>query len=140
MSMTAQAHVEQPPVVFSAEDHDRLLHLAKAALAHYPSNDARFLLDELSRGDILPTEWLPSEVIAMNSFVEFQDHRSEKRRRVQLVYPYQANLSRGRVSVLSPIGAALIGLTEGQSISWLTPGGRHGRITVLRVSRMPFAD
>lgn len=140
MSMTTHAHGEQPTIVFSAEDHDRLLHLAKAALAHYPSNDARFLLDELCRGDILPSEWLPAEAIAMNSFVEFHDHRSDKRRRVQLVYPYQANLSRGRVSVLSPVGAALIGLTEGQSIAWLTPSGRHGRLTVLRVSRVPLGN
>lgn len=132
------ARVTQPALLLSAEDHDRLIGIAHAILVRYPAEDARFLLDELNRADIVAPEWIPDNVVTMNSFVEFVDRHTGATRRVQLVFPYQADISRGRISVLSPVGAALIGLAEGQSITWRTSGRRDRGLTVLRVSRMPF--
>lgn len=132
------AHVPQPALLLSAEDHDRLIGIAHAVLVRYPAEDARFLLDELNRADIVPPEWIPDNVVMMNSHVEFVDSHTGATRRVQVVFPYQADISRGRISVLSPVGAALIGLAEGQSITWRTSGRRDRGLTVLRVSRLPF--
>ena len=132
------ARVPQPVLLLSAEDHDRLIGIAHAVLVRYPAEDARFLLDELNRADVVPVEWVPDNVVAMNSYVEFVDSHTGATRRVQLVFPYQADISRGRISVLSPVGAALIGLAEGQSITWRTSGRRDRGLTVLRVSRVPF--
>lgn len=135
---TRNTSVTQPPLLLSAEDHDRLIGIAHAVLVRYPAEDARFLLDELDRADVVPPEWVPDNVVTMNSYVEFVDSHTGATRRVQVVFPYQADISRGRISVLSPVGAALIGLAEGQSISWRTSGRRDRGLTVLRVSRMPL--
>jgi regulator of nucleoside diphosphate kinase len=129
-----------PAVVISADDYSRLASLAKATLARYPADDAQLLLDELHRADILPPHSIPERVIAMNSFVEFRDETTGNTRVLQLVFPHQADIRSGRLSVLSQIGAALIGLAEGQSINWETRDGREREVTVLRVSRKPFDE
>lgn len=130
----------EPAIVISTNDHDRLLRLARAAVGRYPADDAQLLLAELRRADVVPPAVLPAKVIAMNSHVEFRDDRTGKTRRVQLVYPFQADSNERRISVLSLIGAALIGLKEGQSITWQTRDKGQRGLTALRVSREPFAD
>jgi regulator of nucleoside diphosphate kinase len=128
----------QPTLLLSADDYDGLIQLARAAAARYPAKDAERLLDELYRADIVPADWVPPGTVMMNAHVEFRDDLTGRVWRLQLVYPQHANMSRGRISVLSPVGTALIGLTEGQSISWSTARGRRGRLTVLRVRDQPF--
>lgn len=134
------AVAQPPPIILSAAEHDRLVSLAQATLARFPASDARWLMEELHRANTVPVEWMPEGVVGMNSHVEFSDDRTGKTRRVQLVYPYHANISSGRISVLSRVGAALIGLAEGQSIGWPTREGRMRRLTVLRVGKEPFAE
>jgi regulator of nucleoside diphosphate kinase len=95
----------------------RLVDLASTAVARYPADDAPLLLEALCRAEIVPTVRMPTEVVAMNSYVEFCDERIGAVRHVRLVYPYQANISQGQLSVLSLIGTALIGLTGGESIA-----------------------
>lgn len=141
--MTGHTYIEMrrnPPVVISADDYSRLASLAKATLARYPADDAQLLLDELHRADVLPPHSISERVVGMNSFVEFRDETTGNTRVLQLVFPYQADIRGGRLSVLSQIGAALIGLAEGQSITWETRDGRERRITVLRVSKKPFDE
>lgn len=133
-----EAGADQPPLLVSADDHHRLITLAQATVERYPADDVLMLLDELQRADIVPPDWMPEEVVAMNSYVEFTDDRTGATRRVQLVFPYQADISKGRISVLSLVGAALIGLAEGQSIVWRTRDKRPRRLSVRRVSREPF--
>lgn len=141
--MTDHIYMEtraNPPIVISADDYSRLASLAKATLARYPADDAQLLLDELHRADVVPPHSIPERVVCMNSFVEFRDETMGNTRVLQLVFPYQADIVHGRLSVLSQIGAALIGLAEGQSISWSTRDGRERRITILRVSRKPLPE
>jgi regulator of nucleoside diphosphate kinase len=137
-----QASAVQPRVLLSGSDFTRLRDLARATLARHPiadaAKDAQFLLEELDRADIVPPDWIPAGVVGMNSYVEFRDDPAGTVRRLQLVYPYQANLEAGRLSVLSLVGAALIGLTEGKSITWEGRDGRERRLTVLRTSGEPF--
>lgn len=132
--------IEPPPIILSSDEHDRLVSLAQATLARYPASDAQWLMGELYRANTVPAAWMPDGVIGMSSHVEFSDERTGRTRRVQLVYPYQANIGSGRISVLSRVGAALIGLAEGQSISWPARDGEMRRLTVLRVGREPFAE
>jgi regulator of nucleoside diphosphate kinase len=69
----------------------------------------------------------------MNSEVEFRDDTTGKIQRVTLVYPEEADISQRKVSVLTPVGTALIGLRNGNSITWETPNGEVRQLTVLSV-------
>jgi regulator of nucleoside diphosphate kinase len=73
----------------------------------------------------------------MNSEVEFRDDTTGKVQRVTLVYPEEADISQRKISVLTPIGTALIGLPSGGSITWETPSGEVRQMTVLSV-RQPL--
>lgn len=128
---------ERPPLMLTEADRDRLLDLAEAALERVP-DVAQRLLDEADRAVVTPADKLPPKVVAMNSYVEFRDEASGELRQVQLVYPNEADIDAGRISILTLIGAALIGLSEGQSIAWPTRQGQDRLITVTKVSRKPF--
>jgi regulator of nucleoside diphosphate kinase len=127
-----------PAIILSQGDHDRLVDLATAAMDRTP-DVAAALLDEADRAEVVPTDALPPDVVAMYSFVAFRDDASGLTRRVQLVYPHEADIGAGRVSVLTQIGAALIGLREGQSIDCPTRDHPDRTITVLQVSRERLA-
>ena len=139
-AMVHETNTPSPPILLSTRDYNRLADLARATLARFPADDAQLLLEELHRADIVPTDEIPSGVVKMNSHVEFRDDRTGTVRRVQLVYPYQANIKEGRISVLSLVGAALIGLAEHQPITWRARNGGERRLTVLRASAEPFSD
>ena len=69
----------------------------------------------------------------MNSWVEFYYGLDDQIRKVQLVYPAEADFTKGKISVMTPIGVALIGLSEGQSIEWHTLGDSKQNLMVLKV-------
>jgi regulator of nucleoside diphosphate kinase len=83
------------------------------------------LSDQLDRASIVPSEHVPVDVVTMNSRVVFEDHTGA-RREVLLVYPPAADESRDRVSVLSPVGTALLGLVVGESIDWPVGAASRG--------------
>jgi len=76
---------------------------------------------------------MPRDVVTMGAEVEFLGRRSGEQRAVRLVWPTEADIDAGRVSVLTPVGAGLIGLSEGQSIDWPDREGRPRTLSVLRV-------
>jgi len=121
----------KPDIIITEADHARLSQLAEGLLARLPEV-ADELLAEVERATIVAPDALPRNVIAMGSTVEYADDEGQTRR-VTLVYPDQADIARERISVLTPIGAALIGLGEGQSITWKTRDGRTRELRVLRV-------
>jgi regulator of nucleoside diphosphate kinase len=94
-----------------------------------------FLLDELARARVVDESEVPASVVAMHSTVEFRDEGTGRRMIAKLVYPHETDAGRQAVSVLTPVGAALIGLSEGQSIAYETPDQRLKTLTVLRVVR-----
>jgi transcription elongation GreA/GreB family factor len=75
--------------------------------------------------------------VRMQSHVRFRDESTGQVRDVQLVYPGEADPAHGRISILTPVGTALIGLTEGQSIRWKDRGGKNKCLTVLNVRDLP---
>ena len=120
-----------PDIVLSTEDHRRLSQLAHAGIG-VASTVADDLLYELDRASVVPPEQLPSDVVRMGSRVRYRTDDGDQRE-VTLVFPSEADIDRNRVSVMTPIGAALIGLRKGQSITWLARDGRKHMLTALRV-------
>jgi regulator of nucleoside diphosphate kinase len=120
-----------PDIVLSHVDHDRLAALADAALDRLPEL-AETLLTELDRASVVADDRVPDGVVRMGSMVEYEAR--DGRLRVQLVYPELADISAGRISVLTPIGTALLGLSAGQSIEWQTRDGRRQELKVLAVA------
>jgi len=133
VTSTARAHA-RPPIIVSETDAQRLTALAIQKEATVPEV-AGLLLDELERAQVRPDERVPPDVVGMNSTVEFIDEAHGQSRTVQLVYPAEADISAGRISVLTPIGAGLIGLAAGQSILWPDRDGNKRTLKVLRVQR-----
>jgi len=125
-------HPRKPPIVLSAEDYERLSVLAHATMNRMPSLAAA-LAEELDRARVLAKGRQPQHVVCMNCEVDFRDETTGKIQKVTLVYPEDADISEGKVSVLTPVGTALIGLRAGQSITWETPAGGIRQLTVLEV-------
>jgi len=131
MIMLDTLAINKPDIVISEADHARLSRLAEGLLERLPEV-AGELLTEVERAKIVAAEALPRNVVAMGSSVEYATEEGQTRR-VTLVYPDEADIAKDRISVLTPIGAALIGLGEGQSITWTTRDGRTRELRVLRV-------
>lgn len=121
-----------PRIVVAAREHERLMQMAELALEG-GSPIGEYLVQELSRAFLVRDEDLSPYVVRMGSRVTFVDDVSGRRHDVVLVYPESADVDEGRVSILSPIGAALIGLSPAQSIRWQDAHGRAGALTVLDV-------
>lgn len=127
-----------PSLILSARDYRRL-----EALLASPQGEASpvaaALEAELLRGDVREPADLPADLVTMNSEVVCVDGESGAERRLRLVYPDQADVAAGKVSILAPVGAALLGLRVGQSVDWPLPGGRSARLTVTAVPYQPEA-
>ena len=121
-----------PPVVLDATFVGSLHSLALAAMARSPDVADR-LLTELERATVLPSSDVPPTVVNIGSEVTFRDEATGREQTVILVLPTEADISERRVSVVTPIGAALIGLAEGASIGWETRDGESRRLTIVRV-------
>jgi regulator of nucleoside diphosphate kinase len=125
-------HAELPPVALSLSDTARLSKLADAAANTFPAT-ADFLAREIERAEIFADDQLSRHVVRMGSQVRFRDDVTLQEREVTLVYPELADVAAGKISVLTPIGAALIGLSVSQTIEFRTPAGGRRSLTVLQV-------
>jgi regulator of nucleoside diphosphate kinase len=92
-----------------------------------------FLLEEITRARIVRDHEVPSTLVTMGATVLFRDEDTGRECVVRLVCPHETTSCGRSVSVLTPIGAALLGLSEGQSIDYETLGGRVKTLTVLKV-------
>jgi len=137
MTQLNQKTHRKPKIIVGEIDHERLTGLATTALERIPEV-AEELLAEMDRAKVVAPAKLPADVVRMGSFVTF-DSDSAQHRRVQLVYPGEADIEQGRISVLTPIGAALIGLAAGQSIAWTARDGKKHVLTVTAVEQPAMA-
>jgi regulator of nucleoside diphosphate kinase len=122
-----------PRIVISKAEEKRLTSIATAASQRAPEASAA-LLGELERADVLPETAMPADVVRIGSIIEFEVDDG-RRMKVQLVLPENADINAGRISVLTPVGAALIGLSPSQSMEWSGNDGKERLLTVLAVSR-----
>lgn len=115
--------MELGDLIISDQDYARLSRLANNEL----------LEDELSRAVVVPADQVPINVVRMNSRVTYLDESNGLSREVELVFPENVDLKYGKISVLSPVGSALLGLEVGQSIEWSFPNDPSRRLKVVSV-------
>jgi regulator of nucleoside diphosphate kinase len=125
-------HPSVPQIVVSTADYERLTDLANASMERLP-DVAQELLDEMDARQGRRDGKVPADVVRMGSTVTFKSDDGHTRT-LKLVYPADESLDEHRISVMTPIGAALIGLAEGQSISWTARDGRRHELTVTKVT------
>ena len=114
-------------MIVSVDDYVRLRELvADHALA-----------EELELAIVVPSDRIPKNVVTMNSRLIYSDESTGQTREVELVYPSEADPVAGRISVLAPVGCALLGLSAGQSIDWNLPSGQVHRLRVERILSQP---
>nr|WP_278116164.1 nucleoside diphosphate kinase regulator [Mesorhizobium sp. WSM4875]WIE94664.1 nucleoside diphosphate kinase regulator [Mesorhizobium sp. WSM4875] len=118
----------KPTIAVTRTDSERLWRLAES-FADRNSAVAEELLAELDRAKVVDDGRLSSNVVRMGSSMRFTSDLGEDRN-VTLVFPGEADIAEGKVSVLTPIGVALIGLSAGQSIDWTARDGRVHRLMV----------
>ncbi|MFP7674501.1 nucleoside diphosphate kinase regulator [Marivita sp. S0852] len=129
----------RPRIVISAEDLAHIEGLADGALERNPTLADR-LLDELGRARIVAADRIPETVVQIGSAVTYRDEATGQERTVELVYPEDADIARQRVSVMTPIGVALIGLSEGAVFHWDTRGNQRRMLTVIKVEAKSDTD
>ena len=120
-----------PPLVLGTADHAKLYALGEAGLDRNPDL-AEVLLTELDRAKVVNDTKVPEGVVRMGSRVRYQTEAGADQT-VTLVYPVDADIEQGRISVMTPIGVALIGLKAGQSITWRDRADKRHKLTIVSV-------
>lgn len=133
MNSTTQA------IVISSLDLQRIEELLELP-AHRGSAGTDLLRAELSRANVLEPDEMPGDVVTMNSTATVADETSGETRELSLVYPRDADGSANRISILAPVGSAMLGLRVGQSIDWKVPGGRALHLHITGISYQPEAN
>ena len=116
-------------IILTEADFQKL----SALVATANRDGAELLEEELGRAVVVDEKKLPKDVVSMNSKIIFQDLENGKERSITLVYPHEANIQENKISVLAPVGVALIGLRVGQIIQWPVPNGKEKRFKVISV-------
>lgn len=116
-------------IIVTKTDFQKLTSLIQDA----DSEAADLLDEELGRAAVVSDDEIPGDVVSMNSKVRFQDLDTGAESVVILVYPNEANIEENKVSILAPVGSALIGLRVGQTIHWPVPNGKEKRLKVIAV-------
>jgi regulator of nucleoside diphosphate kinase len=138
--MNANAAAERPSLLLSRLDVERIEALIEQP--QFRGIDTRALRGELERADIAEPADMPADVITMNSVARVRvddGERGSHEHELALVYPRDADGSAHKVSILAPVGSALLGLRAGESIDWPLPGGRNARLHVLAIRFQPEA-
>ena len=125
-----------PSITITRLDLQRLERVLASLQDVTPGVEA--LEQELARANVVGHDEVPAGVVTMNSRVFCRDEGSGKEYHLTLVYPQDAGPA-GTVSILAPVGSALLGLTVGQHIDWPTPAGKLIQLTLLEVEYQPEA-
>ena len=138
--MTLQsAGRERPPIHVLAEESDLVANLA-LRVEHRQPVVAAMLLEEIERAELHEPGTMPADAVRLGSGISFLDERAGQVRSVHLVLPADANIAEGRISILTPVGAALYGLRAGDAIDWPDIDGNERRITIVRVTQPSPAE
>lgn len=127
-----------PPIVISSLDCERIEALLESPqYRNFPG--AAALRAEIERASILEPKDMPPDVVTMNSVVSVVDEGANERHQLTLVYPRESDGDPGKVSVLAPVGSAILGLRVGQTMQWPMPGGRVRTLRVDAIGYQPEA-
>jgi regulator of nucleoside diphosphate kinase len=127
---------QKPPITISSLDAARLERMLDSLGSKQIPNKEDLQI-ELDRANIVEPEEMPHDVVTMNSTVIFQMESSSTEFALTLVYPNDIDDGTGKISVLAPVGSALLGLREGDAISWPKPGGGLLKVRILKVVYQP---
>lgn len=119
----------RPPIIINRLDADRLQRLIDVASGESLAV-AELLEEELARGEVIDPEEIPADTVSMNSQVQFTDLTRGRQMIRTLVYPHALAATEDGISVMAPIGAALIGLRVGDVIDWPLPGGGEAQLRI----------
>lgn len=125
-----------PPIIISTLDMERI----DALLEQYPDPGPReieALRSELDRADVRKPEQMPDNVVTMHSQVRFRMIDNGKEFEKTLCYPREIDGSDGQLSILTPVGSALLGLAVGEHIDWPAPGGNMTRVEIIAILYQP---
>ena len=127
-------------IYITMQDRQRLTLMLDEALAgkHRDAASLKGLAGELSIAETVEPKSVPADVVTMNSRVVVQDLETGESSEYTLVFPEQADVAQGRLSVVSPIGTAILGYSKGDSIAWQTPGGPR-QIKIVDIPYQPEA-
>jgi regulator of nucleoside diphosphate kinase len=134
--MPTKQAVKRPPIQIAEREADALTDLAVAVADRHPVVSA-LLLEELDRAEILPSYEIPADVVTMGATVAFTVEETGEKRTVELVYPKDADIAQNRISILTPVGAGLLGLRVGQTISWPDRAGQERLLRIDSVVQSP---
>ena len=123
---------DEPSIYLTQDDLDRLFDLIETYGSGPNADRLQKLESELVRAVAVSPGDIPKDVVTMNSRVVFEDETGD-RREITLVYPKHADIASGKVSVLVPVGTALLGMRVGQTIDWELPNGQKHRYKVVAV-------
>jgi regulator of nucleoside diphosphate kinase len=126
----------RPPIHLLAAESDLVAGLALRA-EHRQPVVAAMLLEEIERAELHGPDDMPEGYVRLNSRVTFLDERTHRMQDVQLVLPGNANIAEGRISIMTPMGAALYGLAAGACIDWPDLDGNERPIRIMRVEDPP---
>ena len=127
---------KDPAIILSSLDFERLSNLLDSLPPNsYPESD--LLRAELERAEVLDPKRMPPNVVTMNSKVRFRVEPSGKEYELALVYPKDIDGSAGQISILAPVGSALLGLRVSQQIEWPAPGGKPVRVRIIDILYQP---
>lgn len=126
----------KPKIVLSESDAERLERLLDSLPdAAFPGKDG--LMAELERADVVAPEAVPPDVVTMNSTVRFTVSSSNEAFSLTLVYPKDVDDSGTTISILAPVGSALLGLSKGNEIEWSKPGGGTMKVRIDEILYQP---
>lgn len=136
MTQTDNCAARKPPIHLIDAEYDIIADLA-LGIARQSPELSKLLLDEIDRAELHAPGEMPADIVTIGSGVEVLDAHKGATRELRLVLPAEADVDSGRVSILTPIGAGLIGLKKGQSIEWPYPSGETRMLKILKVTRPP---
>lgn len=117
---------KQTNIYITKPDHERLTKLIEIAREREGDANRKYLdrlEEELERAEVVQQKDIPADVITMRSTVRLKDLDTSEEMTYQLMFPTEANFDEGKISVLAPIGTAMIGYRRGDVIEWEVPSG-----------------
>lgn len=126
----------RPEITISSLDAERLYDLIESLPADSFAGVDELEL-ELDRANVVKPEEVPPTTVTMNSTVRFVIESSQNEFELTLVYPNDVDSSGKKISILAPVGSALLGLSQGEEIEWPKPGGGLLKVTIKEVTYQP---
>ena len=125
----------KPNIIISEQDLHRLETMLEHQTVLTPT--MKHLEDELARAEVVEPQNVPTDVVSMNAKVLITIAPATESTEITLVYPHDFKGEKGQVNIIAPIGAAILGLSEGQDIEWPQPDGHKMKVKIEKVLYQP---